>query len=69
MGEITPMNPVAAAIVHGDVDLAWMARKFDRVMWPFLNEEGRREMLSVLTGDPEQKLTDVVAAVNRILGQ
>ena len=46
-----------------------MARKFDRVVWPFFNEEGRREMLNVLTGDPEQKLTNVVAAVNRILEQ
>lgn len=64
-------TPVYAADGEaGDhVDMAWITKKFRRITAPFLSPEGQEAVLSLLTGDLDQPLPQVVDEVNRCLAQ
>ena len=49
------------------VDMPWITEKFRRITAPFLSAEGQQYLLDLLTHDPDQKLSAVVAGVNRAL--
>ena len=49
------------------IDHRWMTEKFNRIMDPFLNEQGKKEVLRLLEENPDRPLRAVVSGINRAL--
>ncbi len=53
--------------LYDGVDLEWITKKFHRVVSPFLSEQGRNEILSLLTDNVDTKLGDIVCKINKVV--
>ena len=49
------------------IDHAWIVKKFNRILDPFLNEEGKEYMLHLLTDDLDKPMREVINGVNKVL--
>lgn len=49
------------------IDHAWITKKFNRILDPFLNQEGKEVVMDVLTENLDRKLRDVVHMINEAL--
>ena len=45
-------------------DHKWFVNKFNRILDPFLSDKGKATVLRILTENPNEKVTDVVADIN-----
>lgn len=49
------------------IDHEWMVNKFNRITDPFLNQEGKAAVLSLLKAEPNRPLREVISGVNAAL--
>ena len=49
------------------IDHEWIVKKFERIVDPFMDEDGKKKVLELLTCDPECKLRAVISGVNEVL--
>ena len=49
------------------IDMAWEEAKFRRITKPFLSDEGQTRVLSLLSGNLERSVPEVVAELNKVL--